>query len=295
MNPHTLAIRPDETPGRRGFLRRAALTTVPVIAALTGLRPNNAKAVAPALTFADIPGEGDVKVLNYALALEALEADLYSQALMRLTDGGTTPTGERIKGLRKKDDVLKPKTQDAYYYNLFGQVEAQHRDFLDAALGDASLLKSAPFNTAKFDFNMNGLSRKEVGQLVLLAEKTGVGAYLGAIPFLQTRVYLQIAAAIQGTEARHTAVLADAQKVVAEVRVLTAGPCGHAGQGLGVAAPEGGAGGGGDIFEASALQGVGQDHLQAAHVLVRRQPGVGGKAEAPGARKPHGVPHAIGA
>ena len=194
---------------RRGFLRAAAV--LPVIAALGMLKPRTARAaVNPPLTFADIPGEGDVKVLNYALALEALEADLYSQAVMRLTNGGTNGLGQTIRGLRIKDDKLKAKTQDAFYYRVFGQVEAEHRDFLDAALGEASLLNLAPFSTAQFDFGINELSRQEVGELVLLAEKTGVGAYLGAIPFLSSRVYLQIAGAIQGTEARHTAVLADA-------------------------------------------------------------------------------------
>ena len=44
--------------------------------------------------------------------------------------------------------------------------------------------------------------------LVLEAEATGVQAYLGAVPYFSTgSPYLTVAAAIQGTEARHTSVL----------------------------------------------------------------------------------------
>ena len=58
------------------------------------------RAVSPQLTFeANVPGKGDVKVLNYALALEDLEANLYVQALQRLTTGGTNAVGKTIPGL----------------------------------------------------------------------------------------------------------------------------------------------------------------------------------------------------
>lgn len=156
-----------------------------------------------ALKFSNIPGTGDVKVLNYALALEALETDLYIQAYMRLTKGGTNALGTKIKGLG-----LKKTEIDVSYLREFTNVELQHRKFIDRALGSASLLRSAPFNTAKFNFGIESMSRKEVLELVYTAEKTGVSAYLGAIPYFATKTFLQTAGAILGTEARHTSVIA---------------------------------------------------------------------------------------
>jgi hypothetical protein len=189
--------------GRRTFLKRATIAAAGMAVA-GALAPTAAFAVTPALKFSDIPGTGDIKVLNYALALEALEADLYAQAVQRLTNGGTNALGKRIPGLN-----LNANLPDVFFVREFGKVEREHRDFLIAALGSASLLRQAPFNRAKFNFNMEKLSRKQVIDLVYTAEKTGVGAYLGAIPRLATRTYLQIAGAIQGTEARHTAIFAD--------------------------------------------------------------------------------------
>ena len=88
-------------------------------------------------------------------------------------------------------------------------MEVEHRDFLIAALGKQSLLNTPTFKKAKFDFGISRLDGLGVLSLVYTAEKTGVSAYLGAIPYLSTKDYLQIAAAIQGVEARHTAVIAD--------------------------------------------------------------------------------------
>jgi len=190
-------------PGRRAFLSNAALAAAGIAAAGL-LAPNAARAVSPPLTFAQVPGTGDIKVLNYALALETLEAELYRQALARLTSGGTDDLGNKFSGLH-----FSPKERHVGFVKEFGQVEVEHRNFLIAALGNASLLKSAPFKTARFDFGISKLDGLGVLNLVYTAEKTGVSAYLGAIDFLATKDYLQIAGAIQGTEARHTAVIAD--------------------------------------------------------------------------------------
>src|SRR5947209_2167842 len=83
----------------------ALLTAAGVVAAATLIAPAVAQAkhaVYPtgSLSFEkNIPGKGDVKVLNYALALEDLEADLYAQAKLRLTTGGTNALGIAIPGL----------------------------------------------------------------------------------------------------------------------------------------------------------------------------------------------------
>lgn len=179
-------------------------------AALAGgaLLLSNAKTAQAAspIPFSDqIFGINDVKVLNYALALEALETDLYVQALQRLTTGGTNALGKRITGLGL------PSTNPAVrYLRDFGEIEKAHRDFFIAALGSNAI--TAPgraLANAKFDFGFDTAQATErfVLDLVQTAEATGVGAYIGAIPFFTTTTFLQTAAAIQGTEARHTAVI----------------------------------------------------------------------------------------
>ncbi len=165
-------------------------------AAVSLINPKPALAIKPNLTFNDIPGTGDIKALNYALALEDLEADLYVQALYRLTNGGTNELGMRIEGL----GVSGP---DVEYLTEFARVEAEHRDLLRSTLGSSAI---RPF---RYNFFLQNATRAQVINAVYRAEKTGAMAYLGAIvSFEPNSQYLPIAAAIQGTEARHTAVIA---------------------------------------------------------------------------------------
>ena len=153
------------------------------------------------------PAADDTKVLNFALSLEALETDLYVQALQRLTGGGTNALGKTIAGLNQSDSSAAVQ-----YLRDFGKVELSHRNFLNGALGAKSILAAGnALSGAKFDFGLDNASKypdaASVVNLVRDAEATGVMAYLGAIPDFKTTTYLQTAAAIQGTEARHTAVI----------------------------------------------------------------------------------------
>jgi hypothetical protein len=184
--------------GRRSIMTQAAVAAAG-IAAASFFSPAKSFGVSPALTFENsIPGTGDIKVLNFALALEDLEADLYTQALQRLTGGGKNKLGVYLPGMN-----LNFSTADVYFVYEFGIVEARHRDFLRTALGSAAIPQY------KYNFNMQNLSREQIINLVYTAEALGTGAYLGAIPYLSSLTYLQTAGAIQGTEARHTAVFAD--------------------------------------------------------------------------------------
>lgn len=167
----------------------------------------SASAVSPALAFSDaIFGTGDTKVLNFALALEALETDLYVQALQRLTTGGTNALGKTITGLNLSDSNAAVK-----YLRDFGKIEAAHKAFFEGVLGDKAITKgSNALATAKFDFGFDDNNRASLAfvvEQVRKAEATGVGAYIGAIPFFVTTTFLGTAAAIQGTEARHTATI----------------------------------------------------------------------------------------
>ncbi len=200
---------------RRGFFARGAMATAGVTAA--SLLLSQGANAAPTANLGiptsaiSLPGTGDFQVLNYALTLEDLEADLYAQALSRLTTGGNTGTKASVSvgtlpglGLSSSDPVVK-------YIAQFAPVEAAHRDYLAGALGSTAITTQVP---KKYDFGLQSLTgdpntvRAAVLNLVLQAEATGVQAYLGAIPFLSTgSQYLAVAAAIQGTEARHTTAL----------------------------------------------------------------------------------------
>lgn len=159
-------------------------------------------------TFADsLFGTGDIKVLNYALALEAAEADLYRQALIRLTTGGTI-NGVAVAGLG-----LSASQPDVAYVSQFGRVEREHRDFLIGALGTQAITSNA-LAGATFDFGIGSLDRRGIVDLLRVVEATGTEAYLGAIPFFATNTYLLVAGGIQATEARHTAVITAVQNTL---------------------------------------------------------------------------------
>lgn len=187
-------------PNRRALLS-GGIAAAAGLAATTFFSPSTAFAVNPPLRFSDIPGTGDIKVLNFALALEDLETSLYIQALKRLTTGGSNALGKTIPGLG-----LSSTQREVILVKKFGQVEREHRDLLRSTLTSLGGPVIQPF---KYDFGIQSKSRRQVLELIHTAEKNGTGAYLGGVKFLATRTYLQIAAAIQGTEARHTAVFAD--------------------------------------------------------------------------------------
>ena len=150
----------------------------------------------------------DIKVLNFALALETLEAELYAEALMRLTTGGKDMSGNTITGLG-----LASSEPDVAYLTTFGKVEMEHRDFLAGALGGNWVTNAGAFFDFGFadtnNFGTAPLTRLQTVQLVYAAEQTGVSAYLGGAAALAPKgTYLSIAASILGTEARHTAAVA---------------------------------------------------------------------------------------
>jgi plasmid stability protein len=208
-------VAPEDS-ARRNFLTTAVTAGFAVGAAALSLSP--ALALDRPLTYRDIPSPGylnlpglpgghDIHVLNYALTLEDLEADLYYQAVLRLTDGGVNSVGKTIPGLG-----LSEYEPDVYYIKAIAPVEAEHRDFLRGSLN--GLLDGIAQKPYRYDFGIETKSREEVLALVLLAEKTGTMAYLGALPLLKSKLFITAASAIQGTEARHTAVLTAIQNTL---------------------------------------------------------------------------------
>lgn len=200
MPANTLVMESTAPAKSDGFSPTALLTGAAVAVGAASLLTTPARAVTPALKFSDIPGQGDFQVLNFALSLELLEADLYRQALLRLNALGVSNS-----------------QPDVRYLTEFATVEAEHRDFLIATIKGAggTPINESALRGATFDFGMNQRNRRQVIDLVLDAEATGVMAYLGAIvKFSPTSPYLQTAAAIQGTEARHTSVITIVRNIV---------------------------------------------------------------------------------
>ncbi len=155
-------------------------------------------------------------VLNFALTLEILEADVYRQAL-NVASGLPIDAPLKSNGsyqLRVPAGALNANSgqaaQDGFKFLLdFTFVEAAHRDFLRAALRSFGAPVQPP-NPGGYRFPGGpGGDLKTILGKILPLEETGVRAYLGAAGFLTDLGLLQTAATIFSTEARHSAVIED--------------------------------------------------------------------------------------
>ena len=217
---------------RRAFLARmsAAGLGVAATALLAGCGGSNSSSgpsspgggPGPGLTtFADpknfpgIPGQSeDVVVLNYALTLETLEADLYRQALNIAAGkpvGTPLPTDVSSYTLQVPNGGLDTSSPSGagsvgfLYLKQYAGVEAAHRDFLRAAISSAGATP-VPANPKGYNAGLTpGTDLLTILKLIRTVEETGVTAYLGAAGFLTNPTYVQVASSIYTTEARHSA------------------------------------------------------------------------------------------
>lgn len=132
-------------------------------------------------------GAGDVGVLNYAYALEQLEADFYTKVVNSFYAG--------ISSIEK--EVLT----DLYHHEVI------HRDFFKAAITGATsnVLPKLEFQYPNVDFN----SRSSVLATAKALEDTGVAAYNGAGKYITNPTYLVLAGKIVSVEARHASAIRD--------------------------------------------------------------------------------------
>ncbi|MBO2010536.1 ferritin-like domain-containing protein [Hymenobacter negativus] len=137
-------------------------------------------------------GSGDVGVLNYAYALEQLEAAFYAQVK------ASTNTGL--------------SAAETAYFSEVAAHEAIHRDFFKAAINrDApgKILQNLTPNFSNIDFTKRLKSGTDTKLGILDAAKAfedlGVAAYNGAGKLIKTAAYLVIAGQIVSVEARHAA------------------------------------------------------------------------------------------
>ncbi len=129
-------------------------------------------------------GSGDVGILNYAFALEQLEAAFYIQVAKTPYSGITA--------------------QETIYLTDIRDHEVAHREFFKTALG-TSAIGTLSFNFSSVDFS----SRASVLGTAKALEDTGVMAYNGAGQLLTDPGYLLLAGKIVSVEARHAALLRD--------------------------------------------------------------------------------------
>jgi hypothetical protein len=134
----------------------------------------------PSLASAKPSGKQDIKILNFALTLEYLEAAFYKRA----TSGGAL-SGPAL-------DLAKVITAH----------EQAHVDFLKKALGRKAV------KSPMFDFGDTVTDQGKFLATAYVLENTGVSAYLGQAGRIKNPAYLGAAATILTIEARHAGAIA---------------------------------------------------------------------------------------
>ena len=122
--------------------------------------------------------KNDVKIANYALTLEYLEAEFYRQAV--------------ASGAITQPEVRAFATTTASH-------EATHVKALKGVLGSKAVKKPT------FDFGDTVTNQDKFKMTAQVLEDTGVSAYAGQGPNLLQRPYVKLALSIHSVEARHAA------------------------------------------------------------------------------------------
>ncbi len=128
-------------------------------------------------------GGGDVDILNFALTLEYLEAAFYTQAL------------KQVPGLSGDVKSLATEIRDN---------ETAHVDALTKTIKG---LGGKPVAAPGVDFGNAFSSQKAFLKLAQTFEDTGVSAYNGAAPMIESPDVLGAAGSIVQVEARHAAAI----------------------------------------------------------------------------------------
>lgn len=129
----------------------------------------------------------DIGILNYAYALEQLEAAFYTAVVASAAFGSLNAEQQEVMTDLRSHEVI-------------------HREFLKAALG-ASAIGSLAFNATAVASTLTS------GPVILknaqAFEDLGVSAYNGAGKYLKSATYLTLAGKIVSVEARHAAAIRD--------------------------------------------------------------------------------------
>jgi len=158
---------------RAGFLKKSMLATGGIVGggALLAAMASPAQAATA----------NDVSILNFALTLEYLEAEFYTEAVAMGALSG---------------DVLE-------FAQIVGAHERAHVAFLKKALGTAAV--------AKPSFNFRGTTENQAKfqATAQVLEDTGVKAYKGQAPLIDSDAVLAAALSVHSVEARHASWIRD--------------------------------------------------------------------------------------
>jgi Ferritin-like domain len=185
MSNKLISSRPNEDRlvkplPRRAFLRYAGASTAVMALVMAGCKKsdNGGSMTSNGVNL----GSGDTGILNYAYALEQLEAAFYIQVI-------TTP----YSGMSSSELTLLSDIRDH---------EIAHREFFKTALS-TSAIASLEVNFSNIDFS----SRSSVLATAKAFEDLGVSAYNGAGALISNADYLTLAGKIVSVEARHAAYI----------------------------------------------------------------------------------------
>ncbi|RSK35326.1 ferritin-like domain-containing protein [Hymenobacter metallilatus] len=171
---------------RRSFFMYAGATAGATALLLAGCDDDDDDTDTPSGTVS--LGSGDVGVLNYAYALEQLEAAFYAQVIATPYTGITTEERTALTAIARH--------------------EAIHRDFFKAAITAAAPTQIIGGLTPDFS-KVTFTDRNSVLMTAKTFEDLGVAAYNGAGSLIKTNDYLLIAGKIVSVEARHAAYIRD--------------------------------------------------------------------------------------
>lgn len=168
---------------RRHFLRAAGLFGAAAVVTSTGCSTAGDDIGAPNANGVNL-GSGDTGVLNYAYALEQLEAAFYIQVISTPYSGITAAETAYLQDIRDH--------------------EIAHREFFKNVLGSSAI------PALEVDFSsINFSSRNSVLATAKAFEDLGVSAYNGAGRLLTNVNNLLVAGKIVSVEARHAALIRD--------------------------------------------------------------------------------------
>ncbi len=189
MTDSALRELADDPSSRKRFFKMlggagAVSAATVLIAACGDDKKDKTTAAAGAATTPEADNAGDLKIVNYALTLEYLEATFYQQVL----DSGVI-TDKKIGDLAK----------------ALAQAEQEH---VDALIATAKSLGGTPAAKPKTKFEDTIAKGPEtILMTAATVENLGAAAYLGQAGNIKSKDILAAALSIHSVEARHAAAL----------------------------------------------------------------------------------------
>jgi len=163
---------------RRSFLKYAGAGAAGVALIAAGCKKDKNSDIGGGVNL----GSGDIAILNYAYALEQLEAAFYIKV-----------TATPYSGITANETTYMTDIRDH---------EIAHREFLKGAIG-AQAIQSLEVDFSSINFT----SRDSVLATAMAFEDLGVTAYNGAGYLLKSAEYLLLAGKIVSVEARHASLI----------------------------------------------------------------------------------------